>query len=190
MAARRRVLAAVLGGVWVSCAAGGLLGALGSTGLQAAQAGNADVVKSLAGVWRAPEYRIKRTSEVGERIFGANAFDVRNVELTVQPSGEGLLKITTEVVDAKGRKFAPTLIEVKLLISAPAASTSGKIEPAVAVTGAEEQFLDDTKFRTPLNGARVMLVTDPAAKELQLRFETPSGSGSFWATLRPFVKRA
>ena len=59
-------------------------------------------MKSLAGVWRAPEYRMKRTGEVGERIFGPNAFDVRTVELTLQPSGEGLLKITTEVVDAKG----------------------------------------------------------------------------------------
>ena len=89
MAAPTRVLAVILGSVWLSYAAGGLPGAAGASG---AQAGNADVVKSLVGVWRAPEYRMKRTSEVGERIFGPNAFDVRTVELTLQPSGEGLLK--------------------------------------------------------------------------------------------------
>jgi hypothetical protein len=182
MVARRRVLAVMLGGIWWSYAAGGWLDAAGSIGSQAA---NADVVKGLVGVWRAPEYRMKRTGEVGERVFGANAYDVRNVELTLQPSGEGLLKITAEVVDAKGRKWAPTIIEAKLLVSAPSTATTGKIEPAVTVTGAEEQYLDDTKYRSPLNGVRVVLITDPAAKEIQLRFETPSGAGSFWTTLRP-----
>ena len=182
MVARRRVLAVMLGGTWLSYAAGGWLGAAGSIGSQAA---NADAVKSLAGVWRAPEYRMKRTGEVGERVFGANAYDVRTVELTLQPSGEGLLKITTEVVDAKGRKWAPTITEAKLLVSAPPAASSGKFEPAVTVTGAEEQYLDDTKYRSPLTGVRVVLMTDAAAKEIQLRFETPNGAGSFWTTLRP-----
>ena len=185
MAARTRVLAVMLGGVWVSSAVGGLLGAAGAAGAQAANAG---VVKSLAGVWRAPEYRMKRTSEVGERVFGPNAFDVRTVELTLQPSGEGLLKISTEVVDAKGRKWAPTITEARLLVGPPpesTPSTPGKIEPAVTVTSAEEQYLDETKFRSPVNGVRVVLLTDAAAKEVELRFETPNGAGSFWTTLRP-----
>lgn len=190
MGAGRCALVVMLGGVWLSHAAGGLLGAAGSSGAQAAAAGGADVVKSLAGIWRAPEYRLKRTGDVGERIFGANAFDVRNVELTLQPSGEGLLKITTEVVDAKGRKWAPTIIEAKLQVSAPPTPTAGKIEPAVKVTAAEEQYLDETKYRSALNGVRVALVADPAAKEIQVRFETPNGTGSFWSTLRPAaVKR-
>jgi hypothetical protein len=179
MAARRGVLAVIVIGVWWSYTAGGLLGA------SASQAGNANVVKSLAGVWRAPEYRMKRTGEVGERIFGANAYDVRTVELTVQPSGEGLLKISTEVLDAKGRKWAPTLIEAKLMVGEPRASTPGPIEPVVTVTSADEQYLDETKYRSPLNGVRVVLRTDPAAKEIQLRYETPAGTGSFWTTLRP-----
>jgi len=184
MAAGGRVLAVMLGGVWLY-AGSGVLGATGGV-----QAGNADVVKSLAGVWQAPEYRMKRTSEVGERVFGANAYDVRTVELTLQPSGEGLLKITTEVIDAKGRKWAPTITEAKLLVGPPPTSAPGKIEPAVTVTSAEEQYLDDTKYRSPVNGVRVVLIADPAAKEIQLRFETPSGPGSFWTTLRPAVKRA
>src|SRR5688500_8039915 len=150
MAAPTRVLAVILGSVWLSYAAGGPLGAAGAS---AAQAGTAGAVKSLAGVWRAPEYRMKRTSEVGERIFGPNAFDVRTVEPTLQPWGEGLLKIATEVVDAKGRKWAPMLTEVKLLVAPPkesAPSAAGKIEPAVTVTSAEEQYLDETKYRAPM----------------------------------------
>ena len=54
----------------------------------------------------------------------------------------------------------------------------GKIEPAVTVTGAEERYLDETKYRSPLNGVRVALLTGVTAKELELRFETPNGAGS------------
>jgi hypothetical protein len=184
MAAATRVLAVMLGGVWLSSAAAAFQGATAAPG---AQAGPADVVKSLAGVWRAPEYKMKRTSEVGERVFGANAFDVRTVELTLQPSGEGLLRIGTEVIDAKGRKWAPMMTEAKLLVGGPQATASmpGKTELAVKVTGAEEQYLDETKYRSPVNGLRVMMIAAAAGKEIELRFETPNGAGSFWTTLRP-----
>jgi hypothetical protein len=192
MTAATRVLAVMLGGIWLSSAAVGLQGAAGSPG---SQAGSADVVKSLAGVWRAPEYKMKRTSEVGERVFGSNAFDLRTVELTLQPSGEGLLRISTEVLDAKGRRWAPMITEAKLLVGAPsqsAPSATGKIEPAVKVTGAEEQYLDETKYRSPVSGVRVRLLTDAATREVELRFETPNGAGSFWTTLlrpaRPAAK--
>ena len=53
------------------------------------------------------------------------------------------------------------------------------------MTGAEEQYLDETKYRSTVNGVRVALMTDAAAKEVELRFETPNGAGSFWTTLRP-----
>ena len=75
---------------------------------------SADLVKNLAGAWKAPQYRMKRASEVGIQVFGPNAFDVRDVELTLQPSGEGVLKISTSVLDQKGKTWAPTLIEARM----------------------------------------------------------------------------
>ena len=37
-----------------------------------------DVAKALAGTWKAEPYRMKRTSEVGVQVFGANASDDSN----------------------------------------------------------------------------------------------------------------
>jgi hypothetical protein len=53
----------------------------------------------------------------------------------------------------------------------------------VTVASVEERYLDDTNYRTPMPGSRVMLVTDPAGKQIEVRFETPKGEGSFWSTL-------
>jgi hypothetical protein len=140
-------------------------------------------VKSLAGAWKAPQYKMKRAGEVGTQVFGPNAFDIRDVGLTLEPSGEGVLKISTSVLDQKGKTWAPTLIEAKVTVAVPQAATAGRCEPVVTVASVEERYLDDTNYQTPLTGSRVMMVTDPAAKQLEVRFETPKGEGSFWSTL-------
>jgi hypothetical protein len=148
---------------------------------------SADLVKSLAGTWKAPQYRMKRASEVGTLVFGPDALDIRDVELTLEPSGEGVLKISTSVLDQKGKTWAPTLIEAKLTVAAPQAAgqtaAGGRCEPIVTVASVNEHYLDDTNYQTPLPGSRVTIITDPAAKQLEVRFETPKGEGSFWSTL-------
>jgi hypothetical protein len=153
----------------------------------------ADLVKSLAGVWKAPQYKMKRASEVGTLVFGPDAFDIRDVDLTLEPSGEGVLKISTSVLDQKGKTWAPTLIEAKLTLAPPQAARQtaggGRCEPVVTVTSVNERYLDDTNYQTPLTGSRVMIVTDPAARQLEVRFETPKGDGSFWSTLAPQTSR-
>jgi hypothetical protein len=129
---------------------------------------------------------MKRASEVGTQVFGPNAFDVRNVELTLEPSGEGVLKISTSVLDQKGKTWAPTIIEAKVTVTASQAAQApgtGKCEPAVTVAGVEERYLDESNYHTSLDGSRVILATDPAAKQIDVRFETPKGAGSFWSTL-------
>ena len=35
-----------------------------------------------------------------------------------------------------------------------------------------------------------MMVTDPGAKQIEVRFETPRGEGSFWSTLTRQASRA
>src|SRR5438874_1897485 len=74
-----------------------------------------DLLKRLAGVWKAPEFRVDRASDLDVRVFGAGAADVRNVDLTLQPSGEGVLKISKSVIGRTGRKYAPSIIEAKLV---------------------------------------------------------------------------
>ena len=181
----RGVLAMGFCGVWIIGGMRAPLGAQTAPGGQGSACG-ADLVKSLAGAWKAPEYRMKRASEVGTQVFGPNAFDIRNVELTLEPSGEGVLKISTSVLDQKGKTWAPTVIEAKVMVAAPQTAQTpgtGKCEPAVTVAGVEERYLDDTNYHTSLDGSRVMIAADPAAKQLEVRFETPKGAGSFWSTL-------
>jgi hypothetical protein len=127
---------------------------------------------------------MKRAGEVGIQVFGPNAFDVRDVELTVQPSGDGLLKISTSVVDEKKRTWAPTLIEANVTVGSAQPAANGRCEASVKVTSAREQFLDETKYTAPVEGARVRILTDPAMGQLEVRFETPKGEGSFWTTMR------
>jgi hypothetical protein len=144
---------------------------------------DANLTKTLAGAWKAPQYKMKRASEVGAKVFGADSYDIRNIDLTLEPSGEGVLKIATSVLDQKGKTWAPTLIEAKLMVGAPKATGTGRCEPAVSVSSIEEQYLDQTNYRTPLPGSRVVLVADTSGKQLEMRFETPKGEGSFWSTL-------
>jgi hypothetical protein len=142
-----------------------------------------DLVKSLAGTWKAPQYKMKRGSDVGAQIFGPNSFDLRDVDLTLDASGSGLLKITTSVLDEKGKTWAPTLVEADIAVgAAPPSGTN--CEPAVTVTRAEEQYLGELEYEAPLDGARVVIIANPSAKQIELRFETPRGEGSFWTTLR------
>jgi hypothetical protein len=181
----RGVLAVVLCGAWMIFGTREPVSAQTAPGSQGNACG-ADLVKSLAGTWKAPEYKMKRASEVGTQVFGPNAFDIRNVDLTLEPSGEGVLKISTSVLDQKGKAWAPTLIEAKVTVAAPQGVPSpgtGKCEPNVTVASVEERYPDDTNYRTPLDGSRVMMATDSAAKQLEVRFETPKGAGSFWSTL-------
>ena len=181
--ARRGVLVVVLCGAWI------FYGTRGPVSAQAVPAGQdlaacgAGLVQTLAGSWKAPQYRMKRASEVGAQVFGPNSFDIRDVDLTLDPSGAGVLKISTSVLDQKGKTWAPTLIEATVTIAAPKTTVAGKCEPVVTVAGVEQRYLDETNYQTPLTGSRVMMVTDPAARQLEVRFETPKGEGSFWSTL-------
>jgi hypothetical protein len=192
MVTGRRWLALLLCSVCLFAWMGASPGAQAAAAGQATATCSADLVKSLAGTWKAPQYKMKRASEVGIQVFGPNAFDIRDVELTLDASGQGVLKISTSVLDQKGKSWAPTVIESKITVAAPhTSSAAGKCEPVVTVAGTEERYLDGTNYRTTLAGARVAILTDPAAKQVEVRFEPPRGEGSFWSTLtRPAARAA
>src|SRR5438874_13292299 len=146
-------LALLLCSICVFSRAVGLFAAQAGAGGQQKAACPADLTKSLAGVWKAPVYKMKRASEIGAQVFGENAFDIRNVELTLEPSGDGVLKISTSVLDQKGKTWAPTVIESKVTLGAPQTSAAGRCEPVVTVVSTEERYLDETNYRTTLDGA-------------------------------------
>jgi hypothetical protein len=189
MTARASVSGAALLGAWLF--GGASASAQGAAAGQPAFMCGGEVVKTLAGAWKAPEYKMRRAAgESDLAVFGPNAFDVRNVDLTLEPSGEGVLKISTSVLDQKGKSWAPTVIEAKLAVSPPKAPAAGRCEPAVAVTSAEERYMDETNYRAPINGAHAMMIVDPGGKRMDVRFETPKGPGSFWTTLTRQAPRA
>lgn len=143
------------------------------------------LLKQLSGVWTAPETRTPRTTELDERVFGAGASDVRNVTLTIQPSGQARLSISTAVIGRTGRRFAPSVVEARLTIADPVSSTAGRLAPAVTVASAEERYLDGGNERWPIEGARVSIsMSGPAPTDIEFRFDTKDGRGSFGTELK------
>ena len=183
MRSGQSVLAVLLCGMWV-------IGTNGRVGAQAVPAApvkascGADLAKTLAGSWKSPQYKLKRGGDESTAVFGPNASDVRDVDLTLDASGSGVLKITTSVLDQKGKTWAPTEVEVKVALGAATPTNTNRCELAVTVAGAEERYLDQTQYQAPLAGIRVAMLLDATGRQLDVRFETPKGSGSFWTTLR------
>jgi hypothetical protein len=107
------------------------------------------------------------------------------VSLSVQPSGGGALKVSTAVVDRKGRQYAPTVIEATLKIGDPIRDAFGKLAPSVTIVAAEERYLDGSRDHWTIEGSRAsMAISNPRARELEFRFDTRDGGGSFGTTLK------
>ena len=142
------------------------------------------LVKQLAGVWKAAEERTPRATELDVNVFGPGASDVRNVTLTIRPSGDGTLSISTAVVGKQGRRYAPSVVETKLMIGDPVTTVFDRVAPTVMVSSAEERYLDGEHERWPKEGTRVSItLARAAATEIELRYDTKDGRGSFGATL-------
>jgi hypothetical protein len=143
-----------------------------------------ELLRHLAGMWKAAEERTPRVTAIDVDVFGPGAYDVRTVTLAVRPSGDGDLQVHTWVVGRKGRTYAPSLIEVQLRIGEPVASAANRVQPTVSVTSAEERYLDGSHERWPLEGARVILtLAGLTSKDLNLQFETRDGRGAFGTSL-------
>jgi hypothetical protein len=149
------------------------------------------LVKHLAGVWKAAEDRTPRTTDLDTAVFGPGAFDVRNVTLTIQPSGEGRLSISTAVVGRTGRRYAPSVMQATLTIGDPVTSAPDRISPTVTVVSCEERYLDGSRERFTKEGARVSItLASQTAGEIEFRFDTKEGRGSFGTALKRSVKGA
>ncbi|MEO8256316.1 MAG: hypothetical protein ABI868_03125 [Acidobacteriota bacterium] len=143
-----------------------------------------EVAKRLAGVWKAAEDRVPRTTALDIQVFGPDAYEVKNVDLTIQAAGEGVLKVSKAVIGQKGRRYSPSVIEAKLAIGATTTSVTGRLEPAIKVASAEERYLDGSNDRWPRDGSRVTIsMASLEDNQMELRYDSPNGSESFGATM-------
>ena len=151
-------------------------------------------VRNFAGMWKAPEYKVAANTDLDLQVWGKGASKVRNVTLAMEPGGAGILRIHNSVVDARGRvkPYSASVIEARLQIEAPTVSSdSVRIEPVVKVLSAEERYLDGSKERRTLEGITVTMSMPSAdSNRLNIRYDTPQGTGSFGETLEPQGRRA
>jgi hypothetical protein len=142
----------------------------------------------LIGTWKSAPDEMRLTSDVDKAVWGVNATAVRTLELTVRPSGEGILRVTKKVLDGKGRVApASTLVEeAQLQLGEATPDVATRLEHQATVVKAVRLFPDDPEYRWPLDGLRVKLVTfrDGDDNSIEVRYDTPEGRGSFWETLR------
>lgn len=153
-----------------------------------------NVIQSLAGFWKAPEYRVPISSDLDVQVWGPGASKIRNVELALESGGDAMLRVNQSVVDRRGRTrpYSASVIEAKLKVEPPdPSSTSEAIEPRVTVLQAEERYLDGTDERRAIEGLTVKLHTlSSTGGQLNVRFDTAQGYGSFGETLQRRQKTA
>jgi hypothetical protein len=154
--------------------------------LQQTPPGNASaasLVRRLAGVWKAEETRTPRSTELDAKVFGPGAVDVRNVTLTILPSGHATFSLAKAVVGRNGH--APSVIEATLTIGDPVSSTADRLSPMTTVVKAGERYLDGDHERWAIEGARVSLaVLNPTPDNIEFRFDTRDGNDSFGTRLK------
>jgi hypothetical protein len=167
-------------------AVAGTVLSLSAPGIAAAQPSSTSLIEKLAGTWTAPVSEVRLSSDLDISVWGPNASSVRKVELTLQASGEGRIKVTRSVIDGRGRTKPGSVSteEAQLLVKAPENTESNRIEFIVEVKKPERRYLDNTNDTWPLTGLNVNLVaTDLENNRLNLHFDLPDGRGSFGETL-------
>lgn len=88
---------------------------------------------ALSGAWKAPEYKVAVSGDLDTEVWGRGASKVRNVELILEPNGEGVLRVRESVVDRKGvvRPYSATVIEARIKVEMTAAAEGADAERAL-----------------------------------------------------------
>ena len=166
--------------------------ALHLVALNVASAQSQSVLEKLSGVWNADPLELRLNSDFDVSVWGPNASSLRNVEMTIRPSGQGTIKVTRSVVDGRG-KAKPASVSVEeatLVLSIPDVVDANRIEPTVQVQSPKRCYPDTPGDCTPIQGLKVKLVaTDLEHDRLYLHFDLPDGRGSFGETLMRHAAR-
>ena len=142
----------------------------------------------LAGRWTAPLFEIALTGDFHRSVYGPDARSVRQVALTIRPSGDGTLTVTNSVRDRSGKTVPGTrqIEEVVFTIGDVKREPGYQPRYTTHIVKAERRYPDDPPSTFPLDGAKLELfVPEGKSGVLDVRFDTPDGRGSFAETLRP-----
>lgn len=147
----------------------------------------------LIGRWTAPPFEITLSSDFHRSVYGPNARSVRQVTLTIRPSGDGTFTVTNSVRDRTGKTVPGTreINEVTFTIGDLKREPGAQPRYTSQIVKAERRYPDDPQSTFPLDGAKLELFA-PEGKTgaLEIRFDTPEGRGSFWETLRRNASKA
>jgi hypothetical protein len=146
----------------------------------------------LAGRWTSVPSETPLSSAFDESVWGPKAKSVRTVDLQIDANGHGVLKVTTRVVDGRGRtvKASSSVEEARLVVGESRNTIATRVEHDVMVASAVRTYPDDPASKWEIEGLKVQIVTftDGNGHTLEVRFDTPEGRGSFWETLRRSVR--
>ncbi len=140
------------------------------------------VAPSMIGTWKAPTERLPLSGDFNEQVWGKNAVSVRDVTLSVKPTGDAVLTVSRKVLDARGRVVpgSASVEKADITIGAAQPGFATRLDHAVTVVKAERSYPDDPKEPWPLENLRVGIVSfSDGAPALEVRFEPADGKGTF-----------
>ncbi len=152
----------------------------------------AGVPASLVGRWRSASFELDLVSDLHRSVYGPNARSVRVSEMVIRPSGEGTFTVTNLVRNRRGLAVAGTrsVEELRFVLGSRETAPGDRTRYAVKVERAERRYTDEPAGTFPLDGARLEVYLPSAGKgPVEVRYDTPEGSGSFWETLQPAAAR-
>jgi hypothetical protein len=107
--------------------------------------------------------------------------------MTLQSSGEGVFTVTSSVRDRAGRVVPGTqeIEEVRFAVGDLVEEPGRQPHYATRVVRAERRFADDPASAFAREGVKLALYVQAGkAGTMEVRFDTPEGTGSFWETIR------
>ena len=148
---------------------------------------------SLAGRWTSAPFELALTSEFHHSVYGTGASSVRSVTMTIQPSGEGVFTVTSHVRDRRGRVVPGTqeIEEMRFSVGDLVEQPGRQPHYTTRIVKAERRFADDPSSAFARGGVKLALyVQEGRPGTLEVRFDTPEGTGSFWETVRRTAARS
>ena len=148
---------------------------------------------AIVGHWRSAPFELELVSDLHKSVYGPGAKSVRTTELVIQPSGQGTFTVTNLVRNRRGATVPGTQsVEQLTFTLGPRETAPGdRTRHSTKVERAERRYLDEPTGTFPLDGASLEVYLPSESKgPLEVRFDTPEGTGSFWETLHPAAPRA
>jgi hypothetical protein len=152
-----------------------------------------DVPASIVGNWRSAPFELELVSDLHKSVYGPNAKSVRVVDLVIRPSGEGTFTVTNLVRSGRGTAVSGTrsVEELTFTLGPREVAPGDRTRHSTTVVRAERRYLDEPAGTFPLEGASLEVYPPSEPKgSLEVRYDTPEGTGSFWESLRPAAARA